>query len=94
MADARVKVFVFVDDLRLLSHKMENGKEIFALRYELLGLFEEFRVVGVFIFELFIKLLFLFEFIGKILNTSHNFVIYFREGILELLIGFMVFVMG
>ncbi len=94
MADARVKVFVFVDDLRLLSHKMDNSKEIFALTDELLGLFEEFRVVGAFIFELFINLLFLFEFIGKILSTSHYFIINFREGILELLIGFMVIVMG
>lgn len=83
MTDPRVKVLVFVDDLRLLSHEMENSEEVFAFGDEFLGLFDELGAVGLFVFELFVKLLLFLEFVGQILSPSHCFVSDFNEAFFE-----------
>lgn len=89
MANTKVKVLIFVDNLGLLGHEVEDGQEVFALRDELMGLFDEFGVVGLFVFEFLVKLLLFFQFIGEILRTGHGFVRDFSEGLFEFLFGFL-----
>jgi hypothetical protein len=65
VGDWRVKVLVFVQDLGLAGHEVQNGHEVFALENEILGFFGELAGRGLFELEFLEEFLFFFEPVGE-----------------------------
>jgi hypothetical protein len=65
VSDLRVKVLVFVQDLRLAGHEVQNGHEVFALENKILSFLGELASCGLFELEFLEELLFFFEPVGE-----------------------------
>jgi hypothetical protein len=89
VSDLRVKVLVFVQDLRLAGHEVQDGHEVFAFKDEILSFLGELAGCGLFELEFFEELLFFFESVGESLGASHGFVGDVVETLFELLFGLL-----
>ena len=89
VSDLRVKVLVFVQDLRLAGHEVQDGHEVFAFKDKILSFLGELAGCGLFELEFLEELLFFFESVGESLGASHGFVGDVVETLFELLFGLL-----
>lgn len=89
VGDSRVKVLVFVENLGLAGHEVQNCHEVFALENEILGFLVKLAGCGLFELEFLEEFLSFYEPVGESLGPSHGFVGDVIEALLELLFGLL-----